>query len=716
MIQQTRHSFMDAIRLDGVGVTQAPDDIAALGWRDPVRGCVVRGPTRWPGQLKLLACPERGFEALRAQPGVTSRASDKRPDETGWYIPQNVWDMGRLPALLHEYAPDPLALVAPGGFVLDDHQRRAVAYLRQVVREREGALLGADMGLGKTLVALYALWLDGYLHRSGLVCAPKLGRGTWCGEGSDAWTQFGLKITPLEGVKDINTEVLRQGGWFFCHYDILEAWRPYFMDLLQPASIIFDESHYLANLKVKSKGSTRSFGAYNVSLMACVERRYGLTGTPLLNHRLELWSQLAMVQPRQWGSHPHDFGVRWCAGQRRPPEEGGGWSYDGESRSIELRARLAGTLLFYSKKDSKLVLPALQRTKIEVREEDVPADLMKEYSAAQRDIAKYLEQKQAPVERELQIGTTKVRLSKNDVRPEGIQLVCMTTLIGLLSQMKLGATLRALIGLFSRHNHVVVFSWRVDSTKWLAEKLQEMHDQGTRLSGKHVQVFGPVHGGVSDTKRWQLAKEFSEAEAGVYLATLQSVEVSINHLACASAGLFQDLYWNTSKLVQGEGRVWRRGNPHANVEMGYVVMPGSIDDIILGKLLDKAHIEHGTHATESAGIKLVQDLRPHFGMLDKGDNLDLICARLMGDDARTLELMGLETRPDGGFRLSAGDSDGGSDDAVPQECDHEYDDEGVCTVCGELHPGAADNTFGLEDEAATDDDAELEGGISWEHQ
>lgn len=281
---------MDAFELSSV---ERPQDLLA--------GLLTESPTRYPGRAKVLNPTEEIINRLLGVPGVRQLGQD-------WLVPHNLLLLGARPGTLFEYAPDPTE-AAPSGLKLKDYQRRAVAFLRLVDRESAGAILAAEPGLGKTLTALQALWLDGYLHRPGLVIGPLGARGTWCSKTGDPKRHYGRSVIPIDGT-DADYRIFKSAppnSWFFIHYDILKPWQSTIFSDLKPASLIIDEIHYCMN-----SDGTRWEATFGVAGASAIERRYGLTGTPIPKTRLDLFGQLAVVQPHQWGEKFYDYGIRHC--------------------------------------------------------------------------------------------------------------------------------------------------------------------------------------------------------------------------------------------------------------------------------------------------------------------------------------------------------------------------------------------------------------------
>jgi SNF2 family DNA or RNA helicase len=592
--------------------------------QDPIAGCVFERPTAWTGSCRLVGCAsDVQFSRLQTIPGVWSRDSKKRPELNGWYLPTSLIEKGRHPANLNDY-PEETYRQAPSGLYLQRHQLRSVTFLRRVSPEREGALLVAEMGLGKTNSALHALWLDGYLQRPGIVIAPKIARGVWCDEDSDAKRHYNLTIQPLEGVKALDPSVLSQHYCFFCNYEILSSWQTWIFHRLRPAWLIADEIHYCIHQKAQ-----RAQAARELSLCSSIERRIGLTGTPIPNERMDLWSQLAVVQPRQWGTTKHFFGLRYCRGERMTEEQGGHWDYSGESHNEELRARLAGTFLCYMTEDISDELPPMRRHILEVSIADNP--LASEYSAAQRDVSAYLKSKNPDgnTSEVLKIGSHELKLSKNDRKPGAARLVCLTTLIGIISEMKRYGTLGAIQTILGQHNRLVVFSLRRKTAKWVYEQLIAHLHQGGTISGKRPVVYGPVHGEMPMATRKLLAEQFAKDHCSIYVATIGGAGTSINTLSAASSMLMVDLHWNTTSLRQAEKRVHRIGCTAPQVDIYYLIARGTVDDLFLEKIEWKANVAHGISKQDAGGIGLVRDLVPDKER-DEID-LDLMCERLMQD-------------------------------------------------------------------------------------
>lgn len=585
-------------------------------------GCVLSSPTKWRGQHRLEACPANAIDLIGSIPGVHYYENKYNKKLDGWYVPQSVLDMGRYPAEMKSYVPEQNNRT-PSGLTLYEHQARAVTFFRNVTPEREGAICASAPGDGKTIITLQALWLQGLLYEPGLVIAPNIAKPVWCDADSDPFVHYGLRIIPLEGLNPNKFELPDSSKTIFASFEILQAWQPWIFQFFKPRWLIIDEIHYLTNMKAQ-----RSKAAVSVAMSNTILVRYGLTGTPIPNRRLELWSELVAVQPRQWGSTHSAFGRRYCGG--RQDETTGFWIYDGESNTTELRARLAGTLLYSNAEEFSGVLPPLERHI--VRMDIAQPELLDEYSMAQRDVIKYLRMK-GKLEgenKEIQIGNSIIKVNKNERAPKPVHLICLTTLIGILSQAKLYGAVEAIKSIMALHDRLVVFTWRRETADAIVLALIKIMGKQEYVGGKWPRVFGPIDGEMSLGQRKAWAKEFASTQCAVYVATRDSAGTSINDLKAASAVLLVDLHWNISNLRQAEKRVHRTGCTAAKVDAYYLVADRTVDDLFLSKIEDKAKLAVSISESDNSGMQLVQDLIPDRAK--EGIDFEELCQRLMDMD------------------------------------------------------------------------------------
>jgi SNF2 family DNA or RNA helicase len=149
--------------------------------------------------------------------------------------------------------------------------------------------------------------------------------------------------------------------------------------------------------------------------------------------------------------------------------------------------------------------------------------------------------------------------------------------------------------------------------------------------GRIPLIYGPVDGTMKQPKRQELAQEFGEAPCGIYVATMGSAGIAINELSAASCALFVDLHWNPSTLTQAESRIHRDGSPHDAVEIVYLLVNNTVDEMFIQHLTQKAHAAAGIKQGDLVDARLVAELSPSLAETPE-ESLDYICALLAEGD------------------------------------------------------------------------------------
>jgi SNF2 family DNA or RNA helicase len=220
---------------------------------------------------------------------------------TEWGTPEGA-DMAPafldLPVAHNGPAPDPECVYCPDGAELYDYQDAGVRFLM----EHPVALLGDEMGLGKSIQAIAALRLlihQGEVHRAVILC-PKSVLFDWYYK-LRQWAPD-LRVVPVEGPK-------RRRTWYWrcrVHVNLIgyETWREDLKEkLISPDDfdlVILDE---IQRIKNPDTATHRAVAKLQV------DRRWGLSGTPLENRVEELLAIFTYLKP---GLLPHQ---KFC-----PPE------------------------------------------------------------------------------------------------------------------------------------------------------------------------------------------------------------------------------------------------------------------------------------------------------------------------------------------------------------------------------------------------------------
>lgn len=193
-----------------------------------------------------------------------------------------------------------------------NYQRLATEF----ITSRDEAAIFLGMGLGKSVIALTAIWqllLDYFLVTRVLVIAPlRVARDTWPQEAAK-WDHLeGLSLAVAVGSKAERLDALAKGAmvtvinrenvpWLVAHYG--KAW-PFDM-------IVIDELSSFKNHRAKR------FTAL-VKMRPYVSRWVGLTGTPAANGLMDLWAQFRLLDGGQrLGRYITRFRDRWFVPDKR---------------------------------------------------------------------------------------------------------------------------------------------------------------------------------------------------------------------------------------------------------------------------------------------------------------------------------------------------------------------------------------------------------------
>lgn len=510
----------------------------------------VAGDPTQPGWFYIVKASDDDIESLDQIPGATV-------DQDRMLVHHSLVDTD--PRFKVTYAADWMldmpTLEGVADMPLRPYQKDFVTF----GASRPGVVNADDLGTGKTIQALAVI--HGSKQLPVLIVGTLLARGVWCGPHSETVKWLGINVVALQTRKNAGPEIFQEPneGWFFCHYDILEAWLPWIFNFMRPQAIIFDEAH---NAGPKTK---RGRAAASVARFKEIRRRIVLSATPIQNKRIDLWPILNLAAPDAFGSR-HDFGLYFCGGVHGEY----GWIYDDATHNSELKARLETLLMRRTKAQVLDQLPPMTRQSTEVELSEVDAVEYAKYKAAEHDIRKFL----AGEGKTMAAGVTSEKL------------VQITKMLALLSRAKHETTASIAIEAANSTGKVVVFTWFKDSAASIAKLLKKAK----------IRVFGPVNGSIPVGKRIDLAQAFADhKEPAAFVATMASASESINQLAAAQELVMNDLYWKPLVMLQTEGRLHRGGQKGA-VHVNYVLAKNSIDGTLIEALSRKAD------ATETVGL------------------------------------------------------------------------------------------------------------------
>ena len=244
-----------------------------------------------------------------------------------------------------EPAPLPVGMTA----TLRSYQTAGFQWLEFLWRTRLGGILADDMGLGKTVQALTLLTLlaeRGELHRPALVIAPTSVIGTWASEAERFAPGLVVRRVEQTSLRRLAlAEAIRGADVVVTSYTLLRLDADEFCDT-DWSLVLLDEAQFVKNRASKTYQAVRRLRA---------RTKLAMTGTPLENNLMDLWSILSVTAPGLFPD-PKVFDEFY----RRPVESGD------RERLARLQRRLRPLMMRRTKDAVARELPEKQETVVSV--------------------------------------------------------------------------------------------------------------------------------------------------------------------------------------------------------------------------------------------------------------------------------------------------------------------------------------------------------------
>ena len=433
--------------------------------------------------------------------------------------------------------------------VLREYQKQGVAFLADRARHRVGAILADDMGLGKTLqvLALIQGFVDGVRagrfagekqDRGSLVVAPASVVAVWL----DQAARFcpGLRIKAYEGTPERRAAILTAGDWdvLVANYAIVRN----DAELLLSASydfVVLDEAQQIKN--------PDALIAQTVFRLR-TPRPLALTGTPLENRLLDLWSIMNFV-------NPGFLGDRDVFSQR----------YEGSNRRGALAKAIAPVILRRLKETVARELPPRTEEVLRVRFGEEQQRLYDAELLRAREVVK----SHGPIE--ILAALTRLR-----------QLCCHPELLlkqpSAAGAAKLDELLELVTEVMDEGHSILVFS---QFTEMLAIIQREFETRQI--------AYLKITGETPTPERARLVQEFTDNPAPqAFLLSLRAAGTGLT-LTKADYVVIYDPWWNPAVERQAIDRTHRIGQDKP--VMAYrLVAEGTVEDKILALQQEKAEL------------------------------------------------------------------------------------------------------------------------------
>jgi len=424
------------------------------------------------------------------------------------------------------------------------YQKDGFDFLCHLTQLRLGGILADDMGLGKTLQTLaWLAWLkERYTKdpRPSLVICPASVLQNWRREASRFTS--GMKVLVLEsGAARHNLrKQIPQHDIIVTNYALLRR----DLEALQKFSfraVILDEAQFIKNPEAQITQSVKQLKS---------EYRLALTGTPLENRLLDLWSIVDFIQPDYLGDQEHFT-------QTYEPRGEGAESEQRIARK-RLSAKLRPLLLRRLKKHVAKDLPDRieQRRDCQLGEEQRKLYLA-ELRRSREQVMKAVAEKG--------LGKSKIHVLAALTRLR--QICCHPKLVGNDAISGKTETLFELLdSLVAEGQKVLLFSQFVQMLQLLEDECRQR------------QI--PTHILTGQTKdRQEVVNNFqNDPNASIFLLSLRAAGTGLN-LTTASYVVLYDPWWNPAVEAQAIDRSHRIGQTQT-VNAYRLISPGTVEEKI----------------------------------------------------------------------------------------------------------------------------------------
>jgi SWI/SNF-related matrix-associated actin-dependent regulator of chromatin subfamily A-like protein 1 len=445
---------------------------------------------------------------------------------------------------------------------LRNFQTSAVEY---IVATKD-CIIADEQGLGKTIEAIASVeYLE--LFPCAVICPLSL-KLNWKQE-IESWVDNRTICVYPENNIDKNYH------YVIANYDRLDSIKQQFKKI-KFKCIIFDESHYIKNIKsIRTKCSK--------SIAKNIDYKLELTGTPVLNRPQELIAQLSVINKLREFGGKWKFGFDFCDGKFSRY----GLDFSGNSNLGRLNVKLRSSCMIRrTKKDVAKELPDKVRTYI-----PIDIDNKNEYDRVLCDLESWLQEKELTDETFIQslVGLSKERIihiikerkkTITDKTSRAHKIIQIEKLKQVCAAGKLKSAINWITD-FIESEKLILFAFHKTILKQLSSSFPDAVTIFSENSQKEIQ------------RNKQLFQE--DENCRLIICALGSSASSspggLGHtLHAASNVAFLEFGWNPAIHDQAEDRAHRIGQTADSVNCWYFTGKNTIDPQILSLIENKRKI------------------------------------------------------------------------------------------------------------------------------
>ncbi|MGM9813719.1 MAG: SNF2-related protein [Candidatus Enteromonas sp.] len=493
------------------------------------------------------------YQALKLQTGTTLRVS----------IDQQLQSL--FQSLLNYRSTD-LKCSASLKKALRPYQKDGVKWLLNLASHSLGGILADDMGLGKTLEVI------AYLNASSkdlpsLIVAPKSLIYNWASEFAK-WdpSQHTSIVVGDKNERKNRIQKMKKGvkGVYIVSYDSLRNDEALYRDI-PFQNVILDEAQAIANAAALKSKAVKTLNA---------KQRFVLTGTPIQNSFMDLWSIMDFLLPG------------YLEGYKAFHMVYGNYSDNLEAEIHALEVRVAPFLLRRTKEEVLKDLPPKSEETVFI---DLETEESRLYKAYEKNVQLTLLNTQQDQKNRIAILAELTRLRELCVDPS----IFVSNFDGTSS--KLTRCLEMIQEAVAGGHKILVFSSFVTVLK----HLQSILDQASITSSL-------IYGDTPAKERVELANEFNtSADCKVMLVSLKAGGTGLN-LIGADIVIHLDPWWNVAAENQASDRAHRIGQTRP-VSIYKFVAHDTIEEKILSLQELKKGLSNIVRVADSSGNSLTEE-------------------------------------------------------------------------------------------------------------
>ncbi len=418
---------------------------------------------------------------------------------------------------------------------LREYQLKGVEYLKRLHQIGFSGILADEMGLGKTIQVISFI-VEMNLSNV-LIVVPKALILNWKREIEKFAPHLSINI--INGSKDKRVGMIKDAS----NYDInITSYSMVRQDVEEHEQnhyqyIIIDEAQHIKNPSAQNTMSLKLLSS---------DHRLALSGTPIENNIMELWSIFDFLMP--------DYLLTKAEFTKYFDRE---IKLENMERLTQLKKQVDPFILKRNKKTVLKELPDKQEIPIYTELSDEQEKIYASY------VAQYFEQVNNPdfTGNKLQILSMLTRLRQLAIHPK----MFIKDYNGESAKMDV---IRELVEELSESGQkVLIFSQFTSMLMLIRDELRKMKIKTSYLDGR-----------TSAEERQDLIDEFNTSDQEVFLISLKAGGYGLN-LTSASAVIHVDPWWNKSVERQAEDRVHRIGQKQ-NVSVYKIITTNTIEEKI----------------------------------------------------------------------------------------------------------------------------------------